>query len=260
MIAEHLQDPEVESSWCGYDLDFSGAVFDGGSFAGSHFVGGSISFAGCRFVDGKFLFDRSTLEDVHVDFGDGESVPAVFDGGMVHFIGAHFKVGAHLTFIFTEFNSGALEFGTSEFLPGSVISFSACHLADAFVSFGGPVWRGANFLGGSVSFAGAEFKSGSLSFMGASFSGSHVSLDDITQTGTAIIFDDASFGSGKVTFKNAKLSSGEISFGLDADPAAVVSPWPLPRPPRRQGRAARRLYGWVPRPGAVRTAGGSHPD
>ncbi|WP_345553980.1 hypothetical protein [Streptomyces lannensis] len=260
VIAEHLQDPTSDFSWCGYDLDFSGAVFDGGSFAGSHFVGSYINFSGCRFVNGKVLFDRSTLEDAHVDFGDGESMPAFFDGGAVHFIGAHFKAGAHLTFIFTQFKSGALEFGTSYFLPGSVVTFSSCDIGGAIVSFGGPVWGGAHFLGGSVSFDGADLKAGLLSFMGTSFSGSHVSLDEITQTGTAIFFDAASFGSGKVTFNNAKLSNGEISFGLGADPEAVVSPWPLSRPVRRRGGAARRLYGWVSGSGAARTTRDPNPD
>ncbi|MGA5424600.1 hypothetical protein [Streptomyces lavendulocolor] len=259
VIAEHLQDPESDFSWCGYDLDFSGAVFDGGSFAGSHFVNCSVSFSGCSFAGGKTVFDRSTIADAHVDFGDGESVPAVIDGGLVHFIGVRFKAGSSVSFIFAEFRSGSVEFGTSEFLPGSIMSFSACELHDAFVSFGGPTWQGAKFLGGGVHFSGAKFEAGALSFMGAKFAGSHIGLDDIEQVATSIIFDDAEFISGRVTFKDSKLSGRGASFSGESDPGGVVSPWPLPvSSPRR--RRARRRYGWRSRPSTARDAGSAAQD
>ncbi|WP_327235688.1 hypothetical protein OG349_18670 [Streptomyces sp. NBC_01317] len=255
VITEHLQEPTAESSWCGYDLDFSGAVFDGGSFAGSHFINCYISFSGCRFSSGKTLFDRAILEDVHVDFGDGESDPALFDGGIVHFIGAQFRAGSSVSFIFAEIASGGLEFGDSVFHPGSVTTFSASRLGRASLSFGGPVWVGAKFLGGRVDFAAAELDAGMLSFMGAHFSGSHVGLDSIRQTGTSIVFDDALFDAGRVTFTDAHFDSGEVTFEDTVAPEVVVSPWPLQLPLRQRRRASRRR-GWRPPFGLARSKGG----
>lgn len=258
VITEHLQEPTASSSWCGYDLDFSGATFDGGSFAGSHFIKCTVTFAGCHFSAGKTLFDRAVFEDVNVDFGDGESEPAVFDGGLVHFIGAQFKLGSSVSFIFAEIKAGSIEFGTSEFHLGSVVTFSGCQLGKAFLSFGGPVWLGAEFLGGRIDFAGATLNAGMLSFMGANFSGSHVGLDGIEQNGTFIVFDDASFNSGRITFGDAHFTAGKVSFENVADPEAITSPWPLPSPPRGWRRQARRRYGWSPeRRGARGTSGGS---
>jgi hypothetical protein len=41
----------------GHDFDFTGAVFDGGSFAGTRFTGGKVSFASAQFVAGSVDFD-----------------------------------------------------------------------------------------------------------------------------------------------------------------------------------------------------------
>ncbi|MFJ8563021.1 hypothetical protein ACIRD0_37280, partial [Streptomyces microflavus] len=39
-IRNHLQDPTTGTTWCGLDLDLTGATFDGGDFCGSNFSGG----------------------------------------------------------------------------------------------------------------------------------------------------------------------------------------------------------------------------
>lgn len=44
IIRDHLQDPAAPTTWCGRDLDFTGAIFDGGSFQGAAFTGGIVSF------------------------------------------------------------------------------------------------------------------------------------------------------------------------------------------------------------------------
>ncbi|MEU5326135.1 hypothetical protein [Streptomyces parvus] len=247
VITEHLQDPTADSSWCGYDLDFSGATFDGGSFAGSNFTKCTVSFAGCHFSSGKTLFDRSVFEDVSVDFGDGESEPAVIDGGLVHFVNAQFKAGATVSFIFAEIKSGSIEFGASEFHLGSILTFSSCQLDKAFIGFGGPIWVGAELSGGEISFDGATLNAGMLSFMGANFNGSHVGMDNIKQTGTFIAFDDSFFGSGRITFNDARLATGKISFENVTTPEAITTPWPLPLPlPPKRRRRTRRRYGRSP--------------
>ncbi|MEH0445359.1 hypothetical protein QA811_17295 [Streptomyces sp. B21-102] len=253
VIADHLQDPDAHNSWCGYDLDFSGAVFDGGAFTGSHFVNSRIDFSGCRFMGGTTLFHQTTFQEVEVDFGDGESAPAVFGDGHVQFIGATFAAGAHVTLIFCRFMPGSsLDFGNAAFLAGSLLSFSACDLDGGFIGFGGPVWLGARFQGGNVHFAGARLNSGIVSFMGAEFQGSHVDLNDITLAGASVLFDDASFESGSVTFKNARFNRGEVSFGADSSPETLLKPWPLPLP--RRMRVARKLYGRLPAPIGSRVA------
>ncbi|MFD9396487.1 pentapeptide repeat-containing protein [Streptomyces sp. NPDC060000] len=49
-IREHLVE-RAESKWRGRHLDFSGVVFDGGHFMGSHFDGGVINFSNARFIN-----------------------------------------------------------------------------------------------------------------------------------------------------------------------------------------------------------------
>src|SRR6266516_1935930 len=72
-------------SWRGLNFDFTGVVFDGGSFGGAVFSGGRISFGGAEFAGGE------------VSFGIAE-----FAGGEVSFDGA-------------EFAGGEVSFGIAEF-------------------------------------------------------------------------------------------------------------------------------------------------
>jgi hypothetical protein len=73
VIAAHLRVSAVVS-WQGLDLDFTGAVFDGGSFAEAGFSGGTVDFTGATFSGGtvNFKFAR-------------------FSGGWVNFIDATFS-------------------------------------------------------------------------------------------------------------------------------------------------------------------------
>ncbi|MEU0311511.1 hypothetical protein [Streptomyces cyaneofuscatus] len=56
-IRDHLQDPTAATTWCGYDLDFTGAVFDGGDFAGVRIIGGKVDFRGAVFSSGTVNFN-----------------------------------------------------------------------------------------------------------------------------------------------------------------------------------------------------------
>lgn len=42
-IRDHLLQPVPPTTWCGYDLDFTGAAFDGGDFTAAVFSGGTVS-------------------------------------------------------------------------------------------------------------------------------------------------------------------------------------------------------------------------
>lgn len=74
VITEHLRDTAT-TSWQGHDLDFTGAVFDGGDFSYAQFSDGAVSFAGAVFSGGQVSFDE-----------------AVFSGGQVSFAGAKFEL------------------------------------------------------------------------------------------------------------------------------------------------------------------------
>ncbi|MFD8845813.1 pentapeptide repeat-containing protein [Streptomyces pseudogriseolus] len=228
VIAEHLQNPAAETTWCGIDLDFSGARFDGGSFAGAHFTSGAVNFSGCDFTHGTISFDHATFSGATVNFGSGDDPPAVFSGAQVLFTGAHFRDGI-ISFIFSEFRRGEIAFGGA-FFGGSRVSFGSCILESADLSFGGPIWSGAKFAAGRVSFAGAELRGGFMSFMGVDFCGTHVDLD-IHLTGTSILFDEAYFTSGVISIGEAEIRGGTISFDGAHAPERIFDSWPLPAPP-----------------------------
>jgi hypothetical protein len=79
VITAHLQPDERRAAaaqdWRGLDLDFTGAVFDGGDFTGAQFTGGRVDFGGAQF------------SSVPVDFS------GQFPSGMVSFTGAQFSSG-----------------------------------------------------------------------------------------------------------------------------------------------------------------------
>ncbi|WP_328480751.1 hypothetical protein OHS71_20030 [Streptomyces sp. NBC_00377] len=226
VISEHLQDPSHVETWCGFDLDFSGAKFDGGSFAGAHFTSGVVNFSACEFASGTFSFDGAKFSGADVNFGSGEDVPAIFTGAQVLFTGAHFQ-GGIISFIFSEFRAGEIAFGAA-FFGGSRVSFGSCVLGDADLSFGGPIWLGSKFAGGSVTFSGAELQAGILSFMGADFCGSEIRFD-VTLTGSLVLFDEADFISGSILMDEAEIKGGSFSFEGSHSPEKLINPWPIPK-------------------------------
>jgi uncharacterized protein YjbI with pentapeptide repeats len=180
VITDHLQDPKAATSWCGRNLDFTGAVFDGGTFTRAKFSGGRVSFNGAEFFARSVLFNGAEFSGSEVSF-EG----AKFSGGVVSFGGA-------------EFSGGKVNFDSAEF-SGGVVSFASAKFSGGVVSF-----ASAKFSGGGVSFQGAKFSGGTI-FLGAEFSGSKVS------------FDSAEFSDGKVYFEFARFSDGEVSFRPTAD-------------------------------------------
>ncbi|MFE6153691.1 pentapeptide repeat-containing protein [Streptomyces sp. NPDC057889] len=79
VIRDHLQEPDVPTAWCAYNFDFTGAVFDGGSFSTSHFRG-TVGFSGAVFTDGTVNFRSARFSGGTVDFSG-----AMFGGGTVDF-------------------------------------------------------------------------------------------------------------------------------------------------------------------------------
>lgn len=244
VIAEHLQDPEEETAWCGFDLDFSGATFDGGSFSGSHFTSGDVNFSGCQFIGGTVSFDHARFSGATVNFGSGDDPPAIFNGAQVLFTGAHFMSGI-ISFIFAEFRGGEVSFGAA-FFGGSRVTFGSCIIDDeGELNFGGPVWLGAKFTGGDVWFSAAELRGGFLSFIGADFCGSSVRFD-VSLTGTSVLFNDAYFVSGAVSLTEAEIKGGRLSFEDTHTPEKIVTPWPPPAPPSLR-LSQRTRWRWLRR-------------
>ncbi len=148
LIGAHLR-PGAAVSWQGLNLDFTGVVFDGGSFSGAVFSGGTVGFTSAVFSGGAVGFNGAVFSGGRVGFSG-----AVFSGGTVGFTGAKFS-GGTVSFYGAKFDGGSVGFG------GAVFS-------------GGAVDFGAKFDGGSVSFYGAVFSGGTVGFTSAEFSGGAV--------------------------------------------------------------------------------------
>ncbi|MFE5521409.1 pentapeptide repeat-containing protein [Streptomyces virginiae] len=210
-----------ETSWSGYDLDFTGAVFDGGDFSNARFSGGKVRFTGATFSGGLVSFYGAT-----------------FSGGSVGFYGATFS-GSEVLFRGAAFSSDVVNFRGATFSSGSV-NFRGATLSSGSVHF-----DRAKFSGGEVGFYGATFSSGKVSFYGAKFSGGSVKFEDVTFASGAVNFDRAKFSGATVTFHRARFDGGVVdmrdvttwsrppSFDdglLTAPPAGLLLPSPLPRP------------------------------
>lgn len=62
-ITQHLRDPESDDTWCNLDFDFTGAVFDGGSFSRARIVPQStMTFNGATFLEGYVDFEFIHME------------------------------------------------------------------------------------------------------------------------------------------------------------------------------------------------------
>jgi len=187
LIRDHLRGG-TSRSWQGCDLDFTGAVFDGGDFSRAHFAGGTVSF------------DRVVFSGA-VSFRE-----AVFSGGDVGFERTVFS-GGHGDFSAAVFSGAAVTFQGAEFADGEV-SFEQAAFSAGSVGFA----RTA-FSGGTVFFDQATFSGGDVSFGQAAFTGSEVSFDSVTFSGSRVSFDLVRFSSGNVIFGDARFLAGTVSFG-----------------------------------------------
>lgn len=174
LIRDHLRDPEASTTWCGRDLDFRNAVFDGADFDEANFTGGEISFNGAKFVDGEVSFDGAVFAGSEVSF-----VEAKFIGGTVSFVAAQFTGGKPIVVAnfpgsvgqFTIFSIGWIYFDYAEFSGGNVY-FSDAKFSGSYITF-----HGAKFTAGEISFDGADFIGGKISFSDAEFGGSQIIWD-----------------------------------------------------------------------------------
>ncbi|MFJ6152199.1 pentapeptide repeat-containing protein [Micromonospora profundi] len=227
LVGRHLRPAEDDAtSWSGCDLDFTGAVFDGGDFSGVTFSGGRVSFVGATFSAEVVAFDEATFSGGRVFFdyatfsgGNVSFDRTTFSGGRVSFDAGTFTDG-RVSFDWTTFSGGQVSLEGTTFSGGEV-SFNACTFSGGWVSFGGATFsgaevyfNGAKFSGGDVVFDGATFSGGLASFGGATFSGGEVSFGVATFSGGDVVFGGATFSGGDVVFDEATFSSGEVSFNV----------------------------------------------
>lgn len=246
VIAAHLR-PNAKVSWRGYDLDFSGAIFDGGdlsasagdrgpneaaalpdgqvSFVGVQFAGGRVSFDRAQFTGAKVSFDGAQFEDGEVTFAGAQ-----FSGGEVSFDGAQFT-GAKVNFAGATFRGGKVSLVGADIGDGE-ISFAGAEFADGKVSFcsrftGGQVaFIGSRFTGGVVSFLDAEFAGGGVAFLDAEFAAGQVNFVNSVFAGSEVSFVGAEFAGTTVSFAGAKFEKGPISFvGTEFTRGAVRFGW-----------------------------------
>jgi hypothetical protein len=132
LIRDHLRYPSVPTTWCGYNLNFANATFDGGDFSRAKFTGGEVSFSGAEFTGGEVSFVGAEFTGGEVDFSY-----AKLTGGKVSFFGAEFSGGE--VFFGAKFTGGEVDFSYAKF-TGGVVRFQP-----------------AEFTGGKVFFNRAEF-------------------------------------------------------------------------------------------------------
>lgn len=195
LIRDHLRDPAGPDSWCGYDFDFTGAIFDGGDFTRVHFTGGRVSFSEACFVGGRTAFG-------HARFGGGAVAfdAARFCGGTVGFNEAEF-CGSRVTFNRAAFASGEVKFSRARFTAG-LVAFNKATMTGGRLAF-----RSAQFAGGMVSFHETAFCEGGVVFDESRVSGGTVSFAEAHLAGDGVSFADAWFAGGRVTFGYADIDS-----------------------------------------------------
>jgi uncharacterized protein YjbI with pentapeptide repeats len=241
VITDHLKhNDEAAVSWHGLNLDFTGAVFDGGSFDRAQFCCGAVSFNRAQF-SGEVSFRRAQFSGSTVNFDSAQFSGEVgfrraqFSGSTVNFDSAQFS-GGEVDFSLAEFSAGKVYFNGTKF-SGGTVSFSSAQFSGAKVDFaatqfsGSTVELGAKYSGGEVTF-NSQFSGGEVSFSHAQFSGSTVSFSFAEFSGSVISFDNAKFSRGTVSFMAAKFSGGTIDLSGASDwsfPPKV--PWTDKPPP-----------------------------
>jgi hypothetical protein len=224
VITAHLQ-PNADTSWQGYNLDFNEVRFDGGRFTGAIFTGprvwfggaefaGSVSFDLAKFVDGQAFFHNTKFIGGHVSFHDTE-----FTGGRVYFTNAKFTGGlvwfrnAKFTASERSLSKGMVSFHNARFAGGNV------HFYDTQIT------------GGRIFFDRAKFTGGRVHFHQVKFSGGRVSFNHARLTG-GLSFSNSEFTGGTVDLRHSVWSTPPSFGDVDlTDPPAGLQLPPTTTPP-----------------------------
>ncbi len=213
LIRDHLRlASDHPRSWQGHDLNFTGAVLDGGDLSGAVFAGGTVDFSSAVFAGGTVSFGGAVFAGGTVSFrgagfrdGTVDFVDATFSDGTVSFRSAVFS-GGRVSFSRAEFSGGTVSFRGAGF-SGGTVSFRASRFYGGMVDF-----VDATFSDGVVHFNSAAFSAGMIYFSGTVFSGGRVSFRGSVFLGSAVYFNSAVFSGGTVHFSDATFSSGTVDF------------------------------------------------
>src|SRR5262245_36151621 len=246
VITAHLKDG-AEESWQGLNFDFTGAVFDGGSFDGANFSAGTVDFRSAVFASGEVSFRWAKFAGATVDFilakvsrGTVNFRSAKFSRGTVNFRSAKF-CGGSVYFIDAKFCGGTVDLTFVEF-SGSDVAFYDARFSDGTVDFGN-----AKFTeGGRLRFDRATFDSGAVNFRWAEFTSGYIGFSYTKFGGSTVRFDHAKFSGSKVDFVgdlvDAKFEGGEVDFsGADDWKHPPTFPWKAGLHPSSTPPAAVKL-------------------
>ncbi|MDX3490973.1 pentapeptide repeat-containing protein [Streptomyces sp. ID05-18] len=211
-IRDHLQDPTSATSWCGRDLDFTGAVLDGGDFENAKFTGGLVTFTRAKFTGGLVTFTHADFTGGTVDFNGAD-----FTGGTVDFSRARFT-GGTVDFSRARFTGGTVDFSVTDF-SGGIVAFNQARFSGGTVDFrdakffsGMVLFHFAALDGGRVTFDGAQLSGSTVSFFGAILSDGMVALENVLISDGALRLDNVLISDGTVSFIGAALSGGTVTF------------------------------------------------
>jgi uncharacterized protein YjbI with pentapeptide repeats len=210
VIRDHLQDPTAPTTWCGRNLDFTGATFDGGNFTNAQFSDATVTFRDATFSGGTVDFYGATFSGSYVIF-----YGATFSGSTVDFTWATFS-GGTVGFYGATFSGGTVIFDGPTF-SGGTVAFDRATFSGSTVDF-----IGATFSRGTVDFIGATFSRGTFDFSRATFSGATVTFRRATFSRGTFDFNDATFSRGTVTFNDATFSGGTVTFSAATFSGATV--------------------------------------
>jgi hypothetical protein len=152
VITAHLRE-ESAVSWQGLDLDFTGAVFDGGDFSRAQFTGGTVDFTDAQFPSG------------HIDFRSAEFA------------------GATVIFSFAEFSGSKVNFETAR-ISGGAVDFRYAQFSGGWISF-----LRVRFSGGAVDFECAHFSGAKVWFIDCETSGGTIDFSEVDDWSVPPVID-----------------------------------------------------------------------
>jgi uncharacterized protein YjbI with pentapeptide repeats len=224
--------PGSAAGWRGLRFDFSGAVFDQGSLDGSHFVEGSVSFSGCRFVAAGLSVRDAIFWDCGLDCSgvmiDGDA-SLDFDGSQFRRARTNFTeitlVSGRLSLRRTYWHGGAHDFDRMRLRGGSVLLDNATFEPSEQLTD----WDRASML----SFRNCGLETGTLSFRDARFE--YETADEPRRRRPAspgaarravwpvtLAFADCKLGGATIDFGKTRFDAGRVGLGLDATAGAVL--------------------------------------
>jgi hypothetical protein len=175
-IRDHLQDPSSPTTWCGLDIDLTGATFDGASLTGIQIAGGTLRLARTRMVRGAF-----------------DLTGAQVSGGVLSLERA--------------------TIATELLLDRVVVSDGRISLDNAVLERGGSVSvEHGRFTGGHLTIAGATLDRGRVSLRSSRIEGGFVTFNGSAIGGTNVCLDDADIISGGCYLTNLMVTAGAITF------------------------------------------------